>query len=240
MSARSTINSIPIVRNLTFSQSASWGRYVYYSDAGGAFSPRVALRYQPVSALTMYGSFNRGYRSPTFVEDANSSALGLQTNPDTGALETTVVKGNSDLQPEHTKNFNLGFELSPTRTTGVGFDWYRIIINNVVGENLNAAQAVTDPTTGQVLYESLQYENLGSLDTSGFDMNGFEATFRQALPTKIGTFTLTADWAYVASFWLSQNGTSVIGAGMSRVHATFRLSRKARVCFLSKFASSST
>ncbi len=39
---------IPIVRNLTFSQS---GRYDHYSDVGGAFSPRFALRYQPVQAL---------------------------------------------------------------------------------------------------------------------------------------------------------------------------------------------
>jgi iron complex outermembrane receptor protein len=47
---------IPIVRNLTFSQS---GRYDHYSDVGGAFSPRFALRYQPVQALTMYTSYSR-------------------------------------------------------------------------------------------------------------------------------------------------------------------------------------
>jgi iron complex outermembrane receptor protein len=65
---------IPIVRNLTFGQS---GRYDHYSDFGGAFSPRFALRYQPVQALTMYGSYNRGFRAPTFVEDSRSQTLGI-------------------------------------------------------------------------------------------------------------------------------------------------------------------
>jgi iron complex outermembrane receptor protein len=40
---------IPIIKGLTFSQS---GRYDHYSDVGGAFSPRFALRWQPVKELT--------------------------------------------------------------------------------------------------------------------------------------------------------------------------------------------
>ncbi|RDV00714.1 TonB-dependent receptor [Trinickia dinghuensis] len=196
---------IPIIHNLTFSQS---GRYDHYSDVGGAFSPRFALRYQPVKALTMYTSYSRGFRAPTFVEDSNSKTLGIQIDPNTGLNYTSITVGNPNLAPEHTRNINIGFELSPTRTTDVGLDWYKIRVDNVIGQGA-PSQVVTDPTTGDILYKTIPYQNLGYLDT-----NGFEGTFRQALPTQVGTFTLSGDWAYVNQFKLGAPGQAPInGAG---------------------------
>jgi iron complex outermembrane receptor protein len=193
---------VPILHNLTFSQS---GRYDHYSDFGGAFSPRFALRYQPIKQFTTYASYNRGFRAPTFVEDANSSNIVLQPNSQTGQFQTTVISGNPNLQPERTKNFNVGFQLSPARTTDIGFDWYKIHIDNVIG---NSTPVAVNNSAGQFLYQTEQYVNLGSLDTSGF-----ETTFRQSLPTKIGTFTLSGDWAYVQSFWINSPSGSFNGAG---------------------------
>ena len=194
---------IPIIHNLTFSQS---GRYDHYSDFGGAFSPRFALRYQPVQALTMFASYNRGFRAPTFVENGTSRSLGIQDNA-SGPV-TTITSGNPDLQPERTRNINLGFQLSPTRTTDVGLEWYKIRVDHVIGEALTPQQTVLNPANGQVLYEVFPYENLGYLDT-----NGFDATLRQALPTKFGTFTLSGDWAYVNQFKLGTPSGPVNGAG---------------------------
>ncbi|MFP3183449.1 MAG: TonB-dependent receptor [Paraburkholderia sp.] len=196
---------VPIIRNLTFSQS---GRYDHYSDVGGAFSPRFALRYQPVQALTMYTSYSRGFRAPTFVEDSKSQTLGLQVDQQTGANYTSITEGNPNLSPERTKNLNIGFELSPTRTTDIGLDWYKIRIDNVIGQG-PASQSVYD-SSGNLLYKVIPYVNLGYLDT-----NGFEGTFRQSLPTKVaGTFTISGDWAYVNSFKLGSPGASPVnGAG---------------------------
>jgi iron complex outermembrane receptor protein len=195
---------IPIVQNLTFSQS---GRYDHYSDVGGAFSPRFALRYQPVQALTMYTSYSRGFRAPTFVEDSASKTIGIQVDSATGQNYTSITMGNPNLAPERTKNLNVGFELSPTRTTDVGFDWYKIRVDNVIGQGAPSS-TVTD-ANGNLIYAVIPYQNLGYLDT-----NGFEGTLRQALPTKAGTFTLSADWAYVNSFKLGFPGSAPInGAG---------------------------
>jgi iron complex outermembrane receptor protein len=195
---------IPIIQNLTFSQS---GRYDHYSDVGGAFSPRFALRYQPVKALTFYTSYNRGFRAPTFVEDSKSQTLGIQVDPNTGQNYTSITEGNPNLAAERTRNLNIGFQMSPTRTTDVGFEWYKIRVDNVIGQG-EPSQIVTD-ANGNLLYKVIPYQNLGYLDT-----NGFEGTLRQALPTKVGVFTLTADWAYVNSFKLGLVGESPInGAG---------------------------
>jgi iron complex outermembrane recepter protein len=195
---------VPLLRNLTFSQS---GRYDHYSDVGGAFSPRFALRYQPVQALTMYTSYSRGFRAPTFVEDSASKTIGIQVDSQTGQNYTSITEGNPNLAPERTKNLNIGFEVSPTRTTDIGFDWYKIRVDNVIGQGAPSSQ-VTD-ANGNLIYAVIPYQNLGYLDT-----NGFEGTLRQALPTAVGTFTLAADWAYVNSFKLGSPGSAPInGAG---------------------------
>lgn len=205
---------IPIIRNLTFSHS---GRYDHYSDFGGAFSPRFALRYQPVKALTMYASYNRGFRAPTLIENTASKTFGVQSATDHNpisplagvpTLYEEVQSGNTHLQPERTKNYNIGFELSPTRYTDIGLDWYKIHIDHVIGtaniQNIvngdDPSQVVRAPN-GAISYVNLPYQNLGFLDT-----DGFESTFRQSLPTSIGTFTLSGDWAWVHHFKMPVTG----------------------------------
>jgi iron complex outermembrane recepter protein len=192
---------VPIIHNLTFSQS---GRYDHYDDFGGAFSPRFALRYQPVSALTMYASYNRGFRAPTMVETSEKADLVYQSVNGQDINENTI--GNPNLQPERTKNYNIGFELSPTRTTDIGLDLYKINVTNVIAEANIADLVAANP--GQSVY-NVPFENLSYLNTEGL-----EATLRQALPTAVGTFTFSADWAYVYKFQMpGSNGSAVNYAG---------------------------
>ena len=186
---------IPLLRDLTFSQS---GRYDHYDDFGGVFSPRFALRYQPVKALTMYASYDRGFRAPTLIELYEKGSVTYQTIEGTNVNE--YFQGNPNLQPEHTKNYNIGFQLSPTRYTDFGLDWYKIDVSNVIGQGNVVAAYNANP--GQPVY-NLGYSNFSYLHT-----DGFEATFKQSLPTKIGTFTLSGDWAYVWHF------TMPMGAGV--------------------------
>ncbi|WP_186172194.1 TonB-dependent receptor [Burkholderia gladioli] len=198
--------NVPILKNLTFSQS---GRYDHYSDVGGAFSPRFALRYQPAQQLTLYTSYSRGFRAPTFVEDSASRTIGSQVDAASGQNYTSITVGNPNISPEHTRNLNIGFQLSPSRYTDFSLDWYKIRVDNVIGQGA-PTQIVNDPNTGALLYKITPYTNLGYLDT-----NGFESTFRQALPLKsFGTLTLSGDWAYVKSFKIGQPGAAPVdGAG---------------------------
>lgn len=191
---------------LSFNQS---GRYDRYSDFGGVYSPRFALRLQPVKELTTYASYSRGFRAPEFLENSASTSTGLMPVGPNGEYETVVTTGNTKLQPERTKNYNIGFQLSPARNTDVGFDWYKIHVDKVIGTAINPAGTVLNPD-GTIAFMSNTYENLGSFDTSGF-----EFTFRQALQTGIGTFTLSGDWAYVYHFYMNpgNGGATQDGAG---------------------------
>jgi len=204
---------IPLLHNLTFTQS---GRYDHYSDFGGAFSPNFALRFQPVQALTTYASYSRGFRAPTLIENSQTVTVQHQnlTDPNdpsgtpTKHFTTEQVNGNPNLQPEHTKNYNIGFELSPDSSTDFGAAFYKIHIDGVIGtDDPDAVLEANDPTRvvrnpdGSIRFITQQYINLGSLDTDGFDFN-----FRKSVGTKYGTFTLAGDWAYVWHFKLNSPG----------------------------------
>lgn len=211
---------VPILKNLTFSQS---GRYDHYSDFGGAFSPRFALRFQPVREFTTYASYTRGFRAPTLIENTSSRTFGTQgvidshdpNNPGAYNLTEEIQAGNQNLQPERTKNYNIGFQLSPTRTTDIGFDWYKIHVDNVIGtDDVQAVVDANDPSrvvrnpNGSIAYVLLPYKNLSHLDT-----DGFETTFRQSVKTAVGTFTLSGDWAYVWHFKMPVGGVDTDFAG---------------------------
>lgn len=211
---------VPILKNLTFSQS---GRYDHYSDFGGAFSPRFALRFQPVREFTTYASYTRGFRAPTLIENTSSRTFGTQgvidshdpNNPGAYNLTEEIQAGNQNLQPERTKNYNIGFQLSPTRTTDIGFDWYKIHVDNVIGtDDVQAVVDANDPSrvvrnpNGSIAYVLLPYKNLSHLDT-----DGFETTFRQSVKTAVGTFTLSGDWAYVWHFKMPVGGVETDFAG---------------------------
>jgi len=211
---------VPIVTHLTFSQS---GRYDHYSDFGGAFSPRFALRWQPVSILTTYASYDRGFRAPTLIENSQSSTYGVlfandPHDPNHSSAPQPIVErenGNPNLQPERTKNYNLGFQLSPDTKTDFGMDWYKIVINNVIGlpdiqATINTnSNAVVRNADGTISYVNSGYQNLNALRT-----DGFESTFRKTVSTQIGNFTLSGDWAYVWHFNVEgTSGLSVNCAG---------------------------
>ena len=214
---------VPIISGVSFSQS---GRYDHYSDFGGAFSPRFALRWQPVRELTTYASYSRGFRAPSLAENSQSTSSGIQTaidpyaptynasNPQ-GATYSVLVRGNPNLQPERTQNYNLGFELSPDSKTDIGFDWYKIVVKNVIGTaNMQQLVDANDPSVvvrnpnGTIAYVNIGYENLNTLTTDGFEFN-----FRKAVPTSIGTFTLAGDWAWIWHFKQNSAAGSVDFAG---------------------------
>ncbi|MFP6561061.1 TonB-dependent receptor [Paraburkholderia sp. B3] len=223
---------IPIIKNLTFSQA---GRYDYYNQFGGAFSPRFALRYQPAQAFTAYASYNRGFRAPTLVESSRGASLGSQNAIDTDSASAQygqdvsvaeLMHGNPNLQPERTKNYNVGFELSPVHNTDFGFDWYKIDVTNVIGiaplqptvDANNPANVVRNPNTNVIDYVNSELVNFSYLHT-----DGFEATFHQALPTKLGTFSLSTDWAYVWHFETSglANGATDAAGNNSSLSLSF-------------------
>ena len=212
--------NVPIMSMLTFSQSS---RYDHYSDFGSAFSPRFALRFKPTSALTTYASYSRGFRAPTLAETSQSNSSGTQsavdpnspTQPTTSLNYVELVGGNPNLRAEHTENYNAGFEWSPSDSSALGLDWYKIIIKDAIGNatlqsliDANNPSVVVRNANGTIAYVNFDFQNLNALMTDGLELN-----FHKSVSTSAGTFSVAGNWAYVQHFEQTSGGTTVDFAG---------------------------
>jgi len=161
------------------------GRGDYYSDFGSAFSPKASLRWQPLDWLLVRAAASRGFRAPSLSENANSTNISYGAVvdpfdpdlPNSTQRPTFFTVGNSDLDPERTRSYNLGFVLSPLADTSVSVDYYRIKLDNLIGtNNTTAIVNRNDPADvirdadGKLVAIYNRYQNLSELETSGFDV----------------------------------------------------------------------
>lgn len=223
--------SVPLHQTLELQLA---GRADHYDDFGNAFSPKVALRWQPLESLLLRGSFSRGFRAPSLPEIAPGQTISYGTvvdpydplSPGGSRGVTNVRTGNPDLDAERSKNFNLGAVWSPDADTSIGVDYYRIEQDNLIKPD-NAQFIVNNPALfpgrvirdaqGRIQIITNQYSNQGELETSGIDLD-FSRTFRTAAA---GSFTLAGSWTHLLEFKqpLVAGQTPYDGAGNNRLGA---------------------
>jgi iron complex outermembrane recepter protein len=141
---------VPITKGLDLDISDRQDRY---SDFGTTNNPKVALRYQPASFLTLRGTASTGFRAPTlynlysppFLSASSGGTMG-QGNPfcQTGSYNAEwtpaacqaqglgLFGGNKHLTPETSQNFDFGVVISPVEDMGITLDYYRILLKNTI------------------------------------------------------------------------------------------------------------
>lgn len=223
--------NIPLHRTLELQLA---GRGDRYDDFGSAFSPKAALRWQPLESLLLRTSFSRGFRAPSLPEIAPGQTISYGTvsdpydplTPGGSRGVTNVRTGNPDLDAERSKNFNIGAIWSPDADTSIGLDYYRIRQDNLIKPD-NAQFIVNNPelfpgrvirdAQGRIQIITNQYSNQGELDTSGIDLD-FSRTFRTG---RIGDFILAGTWSRLLEFKqpLVAGQAPYDGAGNNRLGA---------------------
>ena len=97
------------------------------SQFGQAYSPKLAVRFDPHPNVTLRGSYGLGYRAPTFKE------LFIHfENPGVGY----VVDGNPALRPETSGGFDLGAEVRVARWLWLSVNLYRNDLQNLITASL--------------------------------------------------------------------------------------------------------
>ncbi len=201
---------VPIIQSLEANVA---GRLDHYSDFGSAFSPKLSLRFQPSNWLLLRSTLSRGFRAPSLLEISNSSGVGYSTandpfdpiTPNQPRGYTGITASNSGLKPERSKNFDFGVVVSPWKDTSLSVDFYRINQTNVIGLD-SGSYIVQHPeqypgrierdAQGRLQTVYNQFQNQGSLTTTGLDFN-----LRQVLHTgDLGKFTLVGGWTSVLSY----------------------------------------
>ena len=174
------------------------GRWDSYSDYGSDFSPKIAMRWQPLETLTFRGSFGQGFRAPgldiltqktTFsaepVNDPQScAALGQPTNCQLQV--DTFFQANPDLASENSTQYSVGVVWDPLEWLDFSLDYYDIEVEDSISQ-ISAQDIINsdlDPGTFGPIPPGLSitrrpngaideivggYANQGTVTTSGID-----------------------------------------------------------------------
>ncbi|MBB3223557.1 TonB-dependent receptor [Pseudoduganella umbonata] len=141
------LNALPL-QNLELSASA---RYDHYDTYGNSFTPGAKFKWKAHPALTVRGTFARGFRAPNAAESGISSSTfsfnaiddpilcadGDRTTagnvPSACAFVPAFVQTtNPDLEPEKSKSFTLGLIVEPVRNLSATLDYYSIEVKNQI------------------------------------------------------------------------------------------------------------
>ena len=150
--------SVPVFEQLEVHVA---GRYDSYDDFGTAFSPQIAVRYQPLDMLTLRASWGEGFKAPNLRELYVSRSQSFNNATDTLRCEALNVDpcptrqvenfsgGNKDLRAETADSFNVGFVVQPLADLSISLDNYKI--------------AAQDAVNTLSLYTVLELEKLNTL-----------------------------------------------------------------------------
>jgi iron complex outermembrane receptor protein len=108
------------------------GRYEHFSDFGSTTVGKLTARYDFTPALALRGTVSSGFRAPTLAEEYYSATnVGpttafVQMPPNSAAAH---LLGFSDLKPEKSMNYSIGFVAHPVPDLTITADAYQIKVD---------------------------------------------------------------------------------------------------------------
>lgn len=190
--------NVPITKALDVTAAV---RYDKYSDFGNTTNPKLGIRFQPSKEMLMRASYSTGFRAPSLYE---LNATPAYTN--TGTVNDPVncpggvaapgkppvlncnvqfqrlTGGNTDLQPEKSKNFTVGLVFEPTADLSVGVDFWWLRVKDTIGA-LSETTVLGDHTT----FSQYIHRNAGgNLSTDGFSCPGSDCGYLDLRQQNLG------------------------------------------------------
>lgn len=123
------------------------GRYDHYNNGvGGAATPKIGVKFQPVEMFALRGTWGKGFRAPSIAEGVSSGEAfifnafadpALCPNPSTPTAAGNFVgqcaenvgyalTAGKNLKPVKSTNYTLGFIFQPLNSISVTADYYHI------------------------------------------------------------------------------------------------------------------
>lgn len=114
-------------------------RHDRYTKIGGTTNPKVGFRYQPNQSILFRGSYNTGFKAPSFQQLSPNVAprdyTGTWSDPvrcPSDPTQCAIIgldytdSGNPDLKPEKSKQGTFGVVVSPLQNLTVYADYWRV------------------------------------------------------------------------------------------------------------------
>jgi iron complex outermembrane recepter protein len=212
---------VPLIRNLEATLAV---RHDEYSDFGGTTNPKVALRWNPVKEVLFRGSYNTGFRAPSFFQSLGAQGeapipgniadpvLCPQSptkDPSVCAIRPNARQGgNPDLKPEKSKQWTIGVAFQPTSWFSGSVDLWEVKRTDRIYE-LTPQQVVANFTTfPENLVRGTDgrldgpggYIRAGFVNADGDITRGTDISLQASGKAFAGRFDATLDGTYVESF----------------------------------------
>jgi iron complex outermembrane recepter protein len=227
--------SFPILKQLEITAA---GRVDDYTGFGTTFNPKVTAKFRPFDWLLFRGSYNTGFRVPTFNQIFNGTTISpnpgnARVDPSTcpskvvnssvpgcaAITPDTLTGGNLNLGPETSKQFSGGVVFQPSNRFSASLDYWNIAVDNTIGaltldQLLNNLSFFPDRvlrTNGVISLIDLRADNIGSRRTEGLEIvlrGGIDAFGGQLRAGLDGTYLLKKREKFLPS---QPYGPSLIG-----------------------------
>jgi iron complex outermembrane receptor protein len=222
--------AIPILKELEVTAAV---RTDDYSDFGRTTNPKVAFRWHPMQQLLFRGSYNEGFRAPSFFQlygaqgdgpvPANVADPVLCPNGNVPGADLSVCAirpnarqgGNPNLGPETSKQYQVGFVVEPVKWFTGSLDYWEIKRYDHIYE-LTPQQVLDHYTT---FPEALVRGTDGRLDgPGGYIRAGFVNASGDI--TKGFDLSLNANWSWLNGRWNARLDGTYVESYKSRVFDT--------------------
>ncbi len=149
---------VPLTQALEVTLAA---RQDHYSGFGSTFNPKLTVRYQPASELLLRGSYNTGFRAPSFNQLFNgitespysgrdladpATCPGLKvdsTKPGCEVVNPTILTGGKpNLGPETAKQASVGVVFEPSAHFSASLDLWEVRKMNTI-DSLSLATLIS-------------------------------------------------------------------------------------------------
>lgn len=218
----------------------------YGGRIGATTDPKVAFEFRPLDWIGFRGSWGTSFQAPTVRQTAEATSSAFIDDPasPTGPGGSTVcvstglnnnitvaVQGSPNLAPQESENFNLGLVLQLENGFNASADYFNFEYQDLIAQS-EGAQAIVnndclddgvpnDPRVirdagGQLRQVNTQFVNIGSVETSGLDLN-----LAWDVDIGAGELFLNAAATYVTEFAVSDGAVSFDGAGSRNFRNNF-------------------
>lgn len=207
---------VPIFKSLEVTAAV---RHDNYSGFGGTTNPKFTFRFVPMQEVLFRGSYNTGFRVPTFsqlffgitespysgkdlVDPTKCPTLIVSAAPGCVAITPTILSGGKPtLGPETTKQGTLGVVLAPTTWFSANVDYWDIRrtgtiqalnLSTLVGNSALFPEVFLRDATGNLVAIDTRAVNSGKTITKGMEI-GARATGKLGA----GAFIASIDGTYL-------------------------------------------
>lgn len=191
-----------------------------YTGFGSTTNPKVSLAYRPSGEWLLRGSYNTGFRVPSFNQIFNGrieqqylgadladpgTCPGGVPNPAVAGCAViqpnTISGGKLDLQPETSKQASIGFVWQPMPSFSVSVDWWRIERENTF-RILSIRELVNNYALFTDRFERNSNGSLRAIDQSWVNAGGslteaIELSARGSSKVASGTVSAGFDLTYL-------------------------------------------